>query len=276
MDVSIREPRHESLYLDLKRIGFHGIDVGFPAWNQRQSILSEEFAAEMMEKYKRIASAGLKVSQAHLTYYPCHIPPLGNGDSAVYEDYMLPIFKREIELISKMNCKIAVIHLYFEESKDKSRAANLRLIEKLLPVLKEQNVVLCIENIYAAEFGDAHLSTAEDLLFYTDHFQSDHLGICLDTGHAITRRQDPIAMATKFGKDLKALHLHSNASGKDLHMPPLFVPRVDWPRFCTVLREIRYPGAFNMEIAAPQQMNQRATLLYYEMVYEIASDLIRP
>ena len=115
MDVSIREPRHESLYLDLRRIGFHGIDVGFPSWNQRQSILSEEFEASMMEKYKRIVSAGLKVSQAHLTYYPCHIPPLGNGDYTVYEDYMLPIFKREIELISKMNCKIAVIHLYFEE-----------------------------------------------------------------------------------------------------------------------------------------------------------------
>ena len=276
MDISIRNRGIDPLYPDLKQIGFDGVDFGFPGWERREKILAEDFESSILQTYRRIADAGLQISQVHLTYYPGHLPPLGSGTYADFEDYMLPIFKREIELISKMNCNIAVIHLYFEDSKDKSRAANLRLIEKLLPVLKEQNVVLCIENIYAAEYGDAHLSTAEDLLFYTDHFQSDHLGICLDTGHAITRRQDPIAMATKIGKDLKALHLHSNASGKDLHLPPLFVPRVDWTRFCAVLREIRYPGAFNMEIAAPQQMNQRATLLYYEMVYEIASDLIRP
>lgn len=274
MDISIRDPRHGSLYLDLKKIGFHGIDFGFPAWNQRESILSEEFEHAVMEKHRQLVAAGLKVCQTHLTYYPSHLPPLG-GSYQAYEEYMLPIFEREIELISKMNCKIAVTHLYFEDSKEKSRASNIRLIEKLLPILKEKNVILSIENIYAAEYGDAHLSTAEDLLFYTDHFQSDYLGICLDTGHAVTRKQDPIEMATKIGKDLKALHLHSNVSRKDLHLPPLFVPNVDWERFCTVLKEINYAGAFNMEISAPRQMNQRTALLYYEMTYEIANGLIR-
>lgn len=47
MDVSIREPRHESLYPDLQSIGFHGIDVGFPAWNQRATLLYYEMVYEI-------------------------------------------------------------------------------------------------------------------------------------------------------------------------------------------------------------------------------------
>ena len=255
VDISVRDTKIESFYPELKRIGFNGVDVNFPAWDQREYILSEKFKDTVMENYKHISNVGLKVCQTHLTYYPGHYPPLGDGSYKAFEDYMLPIFMRELELVSKMNCNIAVIHLYFEESRENSRAGNIQLIGKLLPIAEKSNVILSIENIFGYLHADVHLSTAEDLLYYTDHFNSDHLGICLDTGHAVTRRQDPIEMAGKIGSALKALHVHSNVPERDLHLPPYLINRVDWQRFCDTLSEIGYRGAFNMEITAPKQMN---------------------
>ena len=275
MDISVKDIRHASHYSELKRIGFDGVDVSFPAWNQRDYILSKEFEDSIMKKYKQIIGVGLKVCQTHLTYYPVHLSPIGDGSYKAFEEYMLPIFTKEIELVSKMNCTIAVIHLYFDASRENSRVSNLQLIKKLLPVSEKSNVVLAIENIYGPSYGEAYLSTAEDLLFYTDCFHSNHLGICLDTGHAISRKQDPIEMVGKLGVALKALHIHSNVPEKDLHLPPCFINNMDWQKFCNMLIAIGYCGAFNMEITAPKLMNKKTALSYYDMIYGIADCLLQ-
>ncbi len=275
MDISVKDVKTEALYPGLKRIGFDGIDVVFPRWDQREFILSKKFEDAIIEKYKQISDAGLKVCQTHLTYYPGHLPPLGDGSYKAFEDYMLPIFTKEIGLVAKMNCNIAVIHLYFDASRENSRISNLQLLEKLLPVLEKSNVILAIENIYGPDYGEAHLSTAEDLLFYTDYFHNSHLGVCLDTGHAVTRKQDPVEMAEKLGGVLRAVHLHSNIPENDLHLPPCFINNVDWRKVCHTLIEVGYRGAFNMEISAPEQMSAKIALTYYTMVYSIADGLIQ-
>ncbi len=275
MDISVKDIKHEACYSELKRIGFDGIDVVFPKWDQREFILSEKFENAIIEKYKQISGAGLKVCQTHLTYYPGHLPPLGDGSYKAFEEYMLPIFTKEIGLVSKMNCNIAVIHLYFDTSRENSRISNLELLKKLLPVLEKRNVILAVENIYGPDYGEAYLSTAEDLLFYTDYFYNSHLGVCLDTGHAVTRNQDPIEMAEKLGGVLQAVHLHSNMPENDLHLPPCFVNNVDWRKLCHTLNKVGYRGAFNMEISAPEQMSTQTALAYYTMAYSIANGLIQ-
>ena len=274
MLISIKDPREDELFPELKRIGYDGIDVKLSVWENRELILSREFEASIMEKYQRAYDAGLKVCQTHLTYYPGHLPPLGDGSYEAFEEYMLPIFVRGIELTAKMNCGVAVIHLYFEESKEKSRAGNLKLIEKLLPVLKKNNVILAMENIYGPKYGEANLSCAEDMLYYTEHFKSEHLGVCLDTGHAVTRGQDPVDMLIKLGSSVKALHVHSNFKGADLHLPPTMINNVDFKKFCEVLREIGFTGAFNMEISPPKTMDPNTRILFYAMSNGIAKGLL--
>lgn len=274
MDISIRNRGIEDLYPDLKQIGFDGVDFGFPGWNRREKILAEDFESTILQTYRRIADAGLEVSQVHLTYYPGHLPPLGNGTYADFEDYMLPILLKEIALTAKMNCHLAAIHLYFEESLEKSREGNLQLIQKLLPTLEEHGVVLAIENIFGLGFGDVHLSTAEDLLFYVDHFKSDCVGACLDTGHAVTRKQNPVEAVLKLGSALKALHVHSNMPGHDLHLPPCMIRNVDWQRFYAALLEVDYRGAFNMEISPPANISPKAALGFFTLVHGIAESLM--
>ncbi|MBQ5613349.1 MAG: sugar phosphate isomerase/epimerase, partial [Clostridia bacterium] len=253
---------------------FDGVDFGFPGWNRREKILAEDFESTILQTYRRIADAGLEVSQVHLTYYPGHLPPLGNGTYADFEDYMLPILLKEIALTAKMNCHLAAIHLYFEESLEKSREGNLQLIQKLLPTLEEHGVILAIENIFGLGFGDVHLSTAEDLLFYVDHFKSDCVGACLDTGHAVTRKQNPVEAVLKLGSALKALHVHSNMPGHDLHLPPCMIRNVDWQRFYAALLEVDYRGAFNMEISPPANISPKAALGFFTLVHGIAESLM--
>ena len=274
MDVSVRDIKIEKLYPQLKKIGFDGLDVSFPKWDQREFILSDEFEGAMMQKYQTIHSAGFKVCQTHLTYYPGHLPPLGDGSYEAFEEYMLPILQKEIGIVAKMHCPLAVIHLYFEESIENSRAGNVRLLRALLPLLEEHGVILAIENIFGPKACEAHLSTAEHLLYYTNYFESPYLGVCLDTGHAITRLQNPVTMLKKLGDTVKALHLHASVNGKDMHLPPALVNNVDWREFYELLHSIGYCGPFNMEITAPAQMNLATALAYYTMAFHLAQGLI--
>jgi sugar phosphate isomerase/epimerase len=270
MKISIRE---RDLHTKLKSIGYDSLDVKFPLWNARDSILSDEIDRVFSEKYEKIREANFTVCQTHLTYYPSHLPPLGDGSYEAFLAYMLPIFEKEIRMTAKMNCPIAVIHLYFEETRDESRKKNLDLLARLLPVAKEAGVTLAIENLYGKECSDIYLTTAEDLLYYTEHFSDDHIGVCLDTGHAIARGQDPIEMLKALGRRVKALHVHSNLKGYDLHLPPCFTKALDFKTFADTLTEIGYEGTFNMEIAPPAQLNAKATAAYYTMVYETARSL---
>ncbi len=274
MNISVKDKNLPSFYPELRRIGFDGVDVSFPSHEMRDAILSEGFENTMMERYGHITEAGLFVAQTHLSYCPAHLPVIGDGGYRIFEEYMLPILTKEIALVAKMHCRTAVIHLYYEPSKEGTQNANIQLIEKLLPDLEKHGVTLCIENIYGARYEDVHLTTAEDLLFYIDHFHSDFLGVCLDTGHAMAMRQNPIEMATNFGPALKALHLHSSVSGRDLHLPPYLVGNVDWTELCRVLKAIGYGGSFNMELNPPRQLNDKALSAYYTMAYAIASDLL--
>ena len=73
MDISIRNRGIDPLYPDLKQIGFDGVDFGFPGWERREKILAEDFESSILQTYRRIADAGLQISQVHLTYYPGHL-----------------------------------------------------------------------------------------------------------------------------------------------------------------------------------------------------------
>ena len=76
MRISIRE---KDLYAELKGIGYDSLDVKFPLWDARDLILSDEIDRVFSKKYEKIREAGLSVCQTHLTYYPGHLPPIGDG-----------------------------------------------------------------------------------------------------------------------------------------------------------------------------------------------------
>ena len=262
---------NEKLYPYLAELGYAGLDFGL---DYNEEILTDSFRKSLLENFRAAERAGLCAAQTHLPYWPSHIPPIGDGSYDAYEDYLYPRLARGIELTAEMGCRTAVIHMYFEADEEKSRAGNLRMLEKLLPVLEKNRVILSMETIYGPDYSHAFLSSPADLLYYTDRFQSPYLGICLDSGHAVILGQDPVAFIPAVGKKLTALHLHSALPRMDLHTIPGILPNVDYTRIAENLKAVGYEGTFNMEIGPNHLIPESAYPDFYRFAYSMAQGFL--
>ena len=261
----------------MKQIGFDGVDFGF---NGSVAFAGGDTAAEYyLKTYEDIKNAGLKVCQSHLHYLPGHI--WGEGLYQKFEDEYLPAYINEIEVCGKMGCPVAVIHLYFEDSKKATLDGNVTLINKLLPYLEKNNVKLAIENIFKGgdqgplRYSDCHITTPDDIMEYVDKMNHPLIGVCLDTGHAVATNQDVFEMIKKYGKHLVALHMNSNA-GRDMHLIPGTLDSwLDPNDYCEVskaLKDIGYKGAYNLEIGCGNWPNKPLSgVCYLQLVYAVAS-----
>jgi len=264
------------MYEKIKEIGFDGVDFNLNS----DDILTDKFAELVREKFEYIKKYGLKVCQTHLAYHPSHVPHIGDGSYKAFEEVMLPKFIRGVELSGEMGARTAVIHMYDHETREESQKGNIELISKLLPHLEKNNVILSIENIFGDgdNTSDIYLSTAEDLLYYADYFNSPYVGACLDTGHALVRGQNAVEMLKKVLPRLTALHINTNSGDHDLHCIPncvSYMESIDWKAFAKVLKASDYEGSFNMELSGSSFFNDKARLAFYTVAYEVANYLIK-
>ena len=212
--------------------------------------------------------------QTHLSYHPAHLPRLGDGSYEAFETVFLPILTKEIELTAGMGCDIAVAHMYFEEDADATKMANVRLIEKLLPTLEKCGVTLAIENIYDKDVNDAHFTTSEDLMYYTDRFNSKHVAVCLDTGHAVVMRQKPVELLKDLGTRVRAVHLHAGVAGFDLHSFPYIMGAGYWTELVDLLGKLEACENLNFEIRPQAPISERTAKAFYEFLSALADDIV--
>jgi sugar phosphate isomerase/epimerase len=264
MEISIRDTGRAALYPVLQRLGYRALDLTFLLFADEK-----DPSAAALATHRRITEAGLSVFATHLSF---PIPSI--GDYRTFEDKMLGRLSEEIAVTAALGCRRAVLHPYFDDARESTREGNLTLLSKLLPTAERAGVILCLENIYAGGYGDAYASTAEDLLFYTEALAHPALGVCLDSGHAVARGEDPIEMARRLGGTVRALHLHESIEGRDLHLPPTFLRGIDWRALTAALRDTGYDGSFNMEITPPASLGDEALPAYYETVYRIARAIV--
>ena len=266
-------------YEALKEMGYHGVDFSFGSYKDRDYLLTEEYSRAVLEKKEAMNRAGLALSQVHISYRPSAFLPADGGNYEDYEAYLLPVYRKQLRQTMELGCHTAVFHPYYELGREENtRDGNMRLYEKLMPLLEEGQIVLSLENVYGPKCTHAYHSTAEELLYYTERFDSPWLGICLDTGHAILREQNPVEMLKAVAHRLTALHLHSVLPGLDLHTVPYFTgsaEKIDWKAFVVELEKTPYQGAFNMELKVPGQLSEEATLLFYRTAITVAGDILR-
>lgn len=254
-------------------IGFCGTDESFLPYDERERILSAEYTREVLDRNEAIRACGMRVCQTHMTYLPSHRPRM--DEYAEYEAYFMPLYEKEIALTAQMHCPTTVMHPYFTDEASRSREVNVRLIERMLPMLEKNGVILSLENIYGAGYGEAHHSTAEDMLYYAEYFRSPFVGVCLDTGHAVVRGQNPSGMLSALLPHLTAVHLHATVAGMDLHALPYMAGNaVNWGEIGAILRQSTYRGTFNLECKPSPKLSDEAAEQYYRLAYRIASDIL--
>jgi len=124
-------------------------------------------------------------------------------------------------------------------SMDEAMANFISSLSILLPLAEELDIILAIENNAAAEFavidGKNLLglgADADNLNFIFEQFDSDHLFLLLDLGHAkvnsSTLGQSIDAMINLFQDRIVALHISDNDGRNDLNWP-LYPDSDLWP-----------------------------------------------
>jgi sugar phosphate isomerase/epimerase len=138
-------------------------------------------------------------------------------------------------------------------AKDNRTDALVRSVEELHTAAAPLGVRLALE-VIPNRLGDAQ--SLVDLL--EDELDLDHLGLCLDTGHANILGDVSEAVEIAGGYVIST-HLHDNDGRADSHALP-FSGAIDWPTVLMAFRKIGYDGTWMFELvgAEPRVVLERA------------------
>ena len=191
------------------------------------------------------ASHGVSFPQGHLMLR-----------SHICRDEDREYVKRQLRMFEALGTKRAVLHVdrIADEglSADGIRERNVAAIRDLIEVIKDTDMVICLENIRS---DPPVAQSAEDLLWFVSELGSEHVGICLDTGHLnLVENKDQGAFIRAAGKHLKALHLADNDGTGDQHLMPCAGGQVDFGEVIREAQKAGYDGIYNYEIGGERNV----------------------
>jgi len=191
---------------------------------------------------------GIKYKQCHLPYYDFAAPDKGIDEK--FEEWV----RRSIIIASMLKAEWIVGHpstAWGEANMPKaSRDINIKYFSPHVELSQKLGIGIAIENM--ADFADwpyprGYCATTEELCDLVDSFNSDHVGICWDFGHANLMYKDQNPCLRTIGKRLKAVHVHDNHGKRDDHLP-VFFGNIKWEPMMHTLKEIAYTGEFSFEV----------------------------
>ena len=247
--------------------GFNSIDYNinnlFDETFNREKLTSffDKSITELEEYYselkKATAEMSVHISQMHGIF------PFYYENNERLNEYIIECNKKMIAVCGYLGCKFFVLHPWtgLEISKDMEKEINFSVFDKLISVAKENNVTICLENVFRHKNGkciEAACSAASEAVSYIDKLNEmageEVFGFCLDTGHANLLARNIYQFIKSLGCKLKALHIHDNNGIEDLHMIPFTQFGIDgknrpmdWDGFIKGLREISFNGTLSFE-----------------------------
>lgn len=240
----------------IKTAGFDSVDYSLEPMLDPKFILNDEtkYRAET-ERIKALAdAAGLPITQTHTPF-----SYQDWKDPVVYEEFILPSIKRSIEISAMLGAKVAVVHPLhhwtYKGHEEEIFERNMVFYRSLIPLCKEYNIKVGIENMFQRELLRGQLSfdtcnQIPEFIRYVDTLDSEYMIACLDIGHVGLPARDDEAwdFIRALGHDrLQALHVHDNDYRNDRHALP-YLGRIDWNEITKALGEIDYQGDFTYEV----------------------------
>lgn len=119
---------------------------------------------------------------------------------------------------------------------------NLAYYRPFLDLAQEAGIRLAFENLNE----DDEMTEISQLCTLVDAFDSRHVGICYDFGHAHMRGHSIKEDILTMGDRLIATHVADNHGQSDEHLLP-FYGTIDWKRAIQALKKIRYEGDLTYE-----------------------------
>ena len=161
------------------------------------------------------------------------------------EEFNEMMIKRNIECAAIIGIEWLIFHPYpyRERSFEENLKKTIEKFDWIIPMATKAGVGICIENMPF----DWSFSKTEQLIELVDRYKKYKTGICWDTGHGMTARQNQLKSILEIGDRLKALHINDNFVSDDNHLLP-FIGSINWKDVMKALRDIDYKGSFNYEI----------------------------
>ncbi len=249
----------EEALLLLAQAGFDGVDFPLSHFSVGADapLCKADWRAWVLNIKRHADANGLSVVQAHAMW-----------EQRMADDlrYAHPweIFRRTMEACQLLECPHLVFHpvrqlhrVHTPELRSRIHDWNVRWFYELLPLAERYGVVINLENTFDShrvqQPGDAPYpySTGAELLALLRDIGSNHVRLCLDTGHANIAGQDVPEMIRLYGCELATLHLndnfgHSAEGPEDLHLFP-GEGTLNWQEILSALRACSYSGTLNLE-----------------------------
>ena len=222
-------------------------------------VLSDTLISMMLQRPSFEATLRRDVEEAGITFVDSHAP-FGPGEdldvvSEADRPLMLERLRMAMRLAARFGVRTMTIHTgngrcaYPGYTPEQYRDAIIRSLRELLPLARELDMIICIENIWF------ETNTAECLLDVLAQVNDEHLGICYDAGHANLMARDrgfaesaPIQSFQGIGPvpyddhilekllpHVVNCHLHDNNGQYDQHRLP-GQGDVDWPHIMGLLK----------------------------------------
>ena len=154
------------------------------------------------------------------------------------------------------------------EQKPTTRAQSMRSLQELACRAADLGIKMAVENLpiwneYCA--GRPGYCAAE-LLEMIDGL-GDHVGICLDTGHARLCGLDPADEVRQAGAKLFTLHIHDTDGLGDPHwLPGRGV--IDWEAFLHALDQAAFAGVRILEIESPPEQAEQVLCRAHDLTVD--------
>lgn len=273
----------------IREAGFDGIDWGIDeAWDRtviQQGRFTpcvfegtlEEIRAFYREQLEEIERNGLAISQAHAPF-----PPYVKGFPEL-TDYAIGIYQQCIRFCASLGIPRLVIHGVSRALDDPGQTSesvallNLHLYRSLIPVLRECEVTVCMENLftrYGRQIIEGACSDPRETRDFIDRLNDEAgracFAFCVDTGHLNILGKNQGEYIRAMGHRVKAVHFHDNWGDDDRHLAP-YAGNVRWRDVIESLREIGYRENLNFEThqqVALSRVDREMVPVWLRAIYE--------
>ena len=237
----------------------------------------DEITAYWKEQHDAWQKYGLRVTQAHAPF-PAYL-----FDNPAFMEYAIEVYKSCIRYCASVGIPHLVLHgISVPPGEDRLtheevEALNLRLYTELIPVLRETNVTVCLENLFARggnQLRQGHCADPYEAVRHIDLLNEragkECFGLCLDTGHLHMLHGDVRKYVRIVGKRIKVLHLHDNDGASDAHMAP-YTGSFPWAELLATLKEVGYDGDLSFETFAQVKPERLPEALVPEFLRHICA-----
>ena len=235
----------------IKDIGFDVADITLFACEDVQKpdpdVFNDDYIKRAQEIRKFADKINLPIVQAHAPF------PVHKDNDEEYDKMMIDIFIKCLKVCGILGVKNLVIHPW----NNWDYKENATFFKKLLPYAKENDVVICTENMWNWNHQDnyaieAACSSPEDFLKHVEEVNDDYLQACVDVGHAnmmgrVSKATTPGNMVRVLNEHVKCFHIHDNDGVHDSHEIP-FTMSLDWNDLIKSINEIKYDDDLIMEV----------------------------